>query len=103
MLMKRRPMPCMLCWQHVVNIADVSNRGVEGDGALRGLARSALPGIDRGTGYHRLTCSAYVNAAYCVANPVSHPNPPNPPCAALDPHCWASTLGRGRQGIGATA
>lgn len=57
----------------------------------------------KGDRYHILTCSAYVNAAYCGANPVSHPNPPNPPCATLDPHCWASTLGKGRHGIGATA
>jgi len=44
------------------------------------------------------SCSfAYVKAAYCGWNPVSHPNPPPyPPCTALEPHCWASTLGSGR-------
>jgi hypothetical protein len=51
-----------------------------------------------------LTLGAYVNAAYCGANPVSQPNPLlYPPCVALDPHCWASTLGSGSAGIGAIA
>jgi len=61
--------------------------------------------IEEKGGYHRLHRTfIYVKAAYCGANPVSHPNPPKFWCIALDPHCWASMLGRGRAaGIGADA
>jgi len=75
------------------------------------LVRSGTKGIGQVHGsqastedkYYSLILGAYVNAAYCGANPVSHPNPlPYPPCVA-DPHCWASTLGSGSAGIGAIA
>jgi hypothetical protein len=48
--------------------------------------------------------NAYVNAAYCGAKPESQANPPPKPLLmALDPHCWAMTLGSGRAGMGAVA
>lgn len=48
---ERRPMPWNVVWQHIVDIAHISNKSVEALGALEGLARSALPGIDQGTRY----------------------------------------------------
>jgi hypothetical protein len=112
--MKRRPMLVYdVVGLHIMSCISHSSR----IGALQGCAHCNLqkeeqkdwPGprfpasiADRYQ-YHRLTSFIYVNAAYCGANPVSHPNPLNPPCTALDPHCWASTLGRGRAGIGADA
>lgn len=54
--------------------------------------------------YYSLKSLTYVNAAYCGANPLSQPNPLLKLLfMALEPHCWASTLGNGSAGIGAVA
>ena len=75
------------------------------EGKIWGTGRSAVPAIDRDQIHvpQHKRLPNYVKAAYCGANPVSHPKPPNPPWTALEPHCWAKTLGRGRAGIGADA
>lgn len=87
--MKRRPMlgiGCVGVVHHFRAYRICSSRVVRkaarlcastgcGEGRSGGRARSALPRQVTEERYHVLNVRSYVKAAYCGANPVSHPKP----------------------------